>query len=311
MLDKCAEPPFYRDGNHTVYLVDKDSKYFPHNLDECILDRDLFKDRAIKNHYGKWEQSLVGSRECIYNCAFCGGSRYANNNSVARSRSRQSISQEIKEILRIEPYIESIRILDDLFLKNRDSLLQAISIFNDYPEIHWRGMAHVNSLSGCQDLYVELKKSGCDELFIGIESGSSTIRERIHKSGTNEDVIYVVSELLKVGIDVKGYFICGFPKETADELTETVMLAKKIKSFAVQLSGNFRATAFQFRPYHGTELYDQLKTEGRLLDQYHIEANTAAKKQYSFVVDNYSNVDNAILQKSIDEIMNGAMNDAK
>lgn len=311
LLNKCVEPPFYRDENHTVYLVDKDSLYFPWNLDESILDRELFKGRAIKNHYGKWEQCLIGSRECIYNCAFCGGSRYANSNSVARSRSPQNISQEIKEILQIEPYIDSIRILDDLFLKNRESLLQAIAIFNDFPKMHWRGMAHVNSLLGCQDLYGKLKESGCDELFIGIESGSLAVRERIHKSGTNEDVIYVVSELLKVGIDVKGYFICGFPEESAEELAETVMLAKEIKSLAMQLSGNFRATAFQFRPYHGTELYDRLEKAGALLEQYHIEANTAAKKQYSFVVDNYSNVDNVFLRKSIDEIMNGAVNDAK
>lgn len=303
LLNTCKEDPIYEKEMQKVYMVDKTSAYYPRKLDEYVLDRELFKDRAILNHYGKWEQCLIGSRECMYNCAFCGGSRYANVNTTVRTRSSESIIREINEIISLDHRIESIRILDDLFLRNRQNVLQAIKIFNYFPNVNWRGMAHVKSLLNAKDLFEKLRDSGCKELFVGIESGSSVIRERIHKDATVEEVIDVIKGLLEVGIDVKGYFVCGFPDETESQIMETVQLASKIKIIAQAVRGNFRATAFQFRPYHGTEIYDYLYKEGKIIDGYQNVKNTSSKMQYSFIVKNYSDVDDSLLKKSIDAIV--------
>ena len=305
LLNTCKEAPFYEKENQMVYMIDKSSIYYPRKLDEYILDRELFKSRAILNHYGKWEQCLIGSRECMYNCAFCGGSRYANANTTVRTRSSESIIREVKEIIGLDHRIESIRILDDLFLTNRQNILQAIKIFNNFSNVNWRGMAHVKSLLNTKDLFEKLRDSGCDELFIGIESGCSVIRERIHKDATVEEVIEVIKGLLEVGIDVKGYFVCGFPDETESQIMETVQLANKIKEIAQGVTGNFRATAFQFRPYHGTEMYDCLYKEGKIIDGYQNVKNSSSKMQYSFVAENYSDVDDLFLKKSIDTIVRG------
>ena len=302
LLKKCVEQPIYQKANQSVYRVDKYSVYYPQNLDKYILDRRLFKDRAILNHYGRVETCLIASRGCIYNCAFCGGGRYANANSDVRVRSSESIIGEIRDITSVNPQIRSIRILDDLFLKNRYSILQAIEMFDCFHKIHWRGMAHINSFIKNMDLLENLKNSGCDELFIGIESGSPEIRKMIHKVGAVEDVINVISGLLKVGIDVKGYFICGFPHESELQIIETVRLAKRLKKISQSSIGNFRTTAFQFRPYHGTELYDQLISEGKLIREYSVDNCTSSKKQYSFIVDNYSAVDELFLKECIREI---------
>lgn len=302
LLKKCVEKPIYQKANQSVYRVDKYSVYFPRDLDKYVLDRGLFKDRAILNHYGRPEDCLIGSRGCIYNCAFCGGSRYANANSDVRVRSSENIINEIQNITNVNLQIQSIRILDDLFLMDRCRILQAVHIFSGFHKIHWRGMAHVYSFLKNMDLLENLKNSGCDELFIGIESGSSEIRKMIHKVGTVEDVINVISRLLEVGIDVKGYFICGFPNESKSQIIETVRLANTLKNISKKLTGNFRTTVFQFRPYHGTELYDQLISDGKLIREYCIGNGTSSKKQYSFIADNYSAVDEQFLKKCITEI---------
>lgn len=51
LLKKCVEQSIYQKANQSVYRVDKYSVYYPQNLDKYILDRGLFKDRVLRNHY--------------------------------------------------------------------------------------------------------------------------------------------------------------------------------------------------------------------------------------------------------------------
>ena len=254
------------------------------------------------NHYNRYESSIITSRGCIYNCAFCGGSVYANSSSYVRMRNIDNIKTEIQRIIEINPNVESIRVLDDLFLLNRERIFDAIKIFNCFSKIHWRAMAHINTFLKSLDLIEELKKSGCDELFVGIESGDEKMRRLIHKQGTVNDVINVIIALLQADIDVKGYFICGFPNESKKQMDKTVELALQIKKISKETLGNFRATAFQFRPYHGTELYDELKRNNKIMDKYYLENETSSKKQYSYIAGNYSNVDEDYLKNNIRRI---------
>lgn len=76
--------------------------------------------------------------------------------------------------------------------------------------------------------------------------------------------------------------MCGFPKETEDDLEQTLQLAEEIKQYAVCAKGKFRAVAFRFRPYHGTELYDQLIRENCTMKDYETRMQKGTKMQYNF-----------------------------
>lgn len=305
ILNNCIENPIATEGSFSVYRVDSNSVYYPKDLDAISLDRTLFCGREIKNRFGLLESCIVASRGCIYNCAFCGGAQDSNPNITPRYRSCPNISNEIKAIIQLSPATKSIRILDDLFLRDRKSIIDACNIFDAFPQIHWRCMAHVQSFINNLDMIGALKKSGCDEVFIGIESGSPEIRRKIQKAGSIEDVIRCVESLLQVGISVKGYFICGFPGETAQQINETVNLALMLKRIEGSLNASFRASAFQFRPYHGTKLYNEIIASG----QHPIFTNgdelTSTKKQYNFSSGNYSCISNDVLAKSIHAIITG------
>lgn len=301
---KCKQLPYYKSGKNQVMAVNKNSVYYPGNLDHVLLNRGLFRRRGIYNHYGRIEHCIIASRGCIYNCAFCGGSIYANPNITPRVRSNENIITEIKGILACNPEVESIRILDDLFLRNRTSIVNAVSIFNNFPQLHWRCMAHVKSFIGNFDLMDDLKNSGCDEVFIGIESGNPEVRALINKQGSVANVVEVVNALLTWGIDVKGYFICGFPGETMQQLKDSVSLASSLKRIAKDTKGSFRAVAFQFRPYHGTQLYDQLvKDQGNTVTYYLQRGSIARRRQYNFTAGNFSKVADEILENCIKQIM--------
>ena len=80
----------------------------------------------------------------------------------------------------------------------------------------------------------------------------------IHKTDNIDTIIKSIERVLKIGINIKGYFICGFPNETVADLRQTYELASKLTDSAKNHKGKFRNSTFQFRPYYGTELYDEV-----------------------------------------------------
>ena len=288
----CVETPIQSVVNNKAYIVNNNSIYFPKNISDIKINREYLSDEIIINHYGEKEASIITSRGCPYNCAFCGGARSLNLDIAIRNRTEESISNEISEILSIYPEVSSIRILDDLFLKNRSSFISAYNIFGKFTNISWRGMIHTLSLLNSSDLINILCESNCRELFIGIESGSESIRKRINKLGTSSDILFVAKTILESGIDLKGYFIFGFPDETKKDFDATYNLAYKIKEISMKTKGSFRTSVFQFRPYHGTQLYNQIIQNNSHL-KHNIKQNKDisifhGRNQFNFSSGNYS-----------------------
>ena len=285
--------------NRKVYCVDANSIYFPTDISNIKLDRSFFKDRRTKNIYGKYEEVIVTSRECLYNCAFCGGARSLNKNVPVRTRNEQDIIEELKQIQKMHPGTQSIRILDDLFLKNKESIEMAIRIFKQFP-FEWRAMAHIKSLQGSEELFSQLEKSGCRELEIGIESGNEDMRKIIHKVGTSTEIYEGISKILESGINVKGYFMYGFPNETKEQCKDTYILAAKLAECAKNKKGKFRTSAFQFRPYHGTELYNKLNKK---ITYKHNDSLDVLKgrSQFNFMAENFSACSQEFINKIVIE----------
>lgn len=73
----------------------------------------------------------------------------------------------------------------------------------------------------------------------------------------------VVRRLTERGINVKGYFILGFPTETEAEIDATVRLVHDLWELTDPLPGRFRASAFEYRPYPGTPDWQRLMGTGR------------------------------------------------
>ena len=214
----------------------------------------------------------------------------------------ESVKHEIAEICDLYPDLKSIRILDDLFLRNETSISQAADIFQEFPQLHWRGMVHILSLIKCLDKIKLLKSCNCKELFVGIESGSNTVRKRINKLGDISSVIAVIRELLINGIDVKGYFMYGFPDEIQEDMEETYKLAYELSNISKECEGTFRPSVFQFRPYHGTRLYNEILERGIDIPNCHYNSSIytlQGRSQFNFCSGNYSGVSDKILEEYI------------
>lgn len=302
VLGTCNQHPEVNKNQKYVFRVNKESQYFPKDISNIFLNRKYLGNEIIINHYGQKEVAIITSRGCAYDCAFCGGARSLNKDVITRIRTEESVILEIKEILAAYPDIQSVRILDDLFLRNSRSIDMANNIFLRFPQLSWRGMVHALSLVGNIEKVNELRKGKCKELFMGIESGSEKMRKKINKLGSPDDVITVSRAILKNGIDLKGYFIYGFPGETKEDFKKTYELASKIKEISHTTPGPFRTSVFQFRPYHGTQLYNEILQTTGIIHGCEINKSISqfeGRLQFNFDFGNYSMESDELLNEYI------------
>jgi anaerobic magnesium-protoporphyrin IX monomethyl ester cyclase len=267
------EAPFQQENKFRAFKVDGGSKYFPSDISNIPLNRSFFLNEPVKHPFGFLEANIVTSRGCIYSCTFCAASRVLNREFPIRERSNESIIKELGEVKTKFPKVNSIRVLDDLFLKTKENVQKAIDVFSNF-DFQWRSMAHVNTFNNVDlSTLKALKGSGCNELFIGIESGSPKVLRSIKKAHDLNLIVDNLTRVLKAGIDIKGYFIYGFPDEKQEDMEQTYQLAVTLRNVSIECNARFRTSVFQYRPYHATAIYNELQEKGLDLNAEQIAPN--------------------------------------
>jgi radical SAM superfamily enzyme YgiQ (UPF0313 family) len=198
--------------------------------------------------------SLITSFGCPYNCVFC-----ASRTIGGRGITFREVEDVIAEIdyLRETYDIKRIVFLDDSFLASRKRavrLLQAIG--ERYNDLRWNA-ATVSVWHLDDELLEIMKKSGCFQLTLAIESGSQRVLEEIIRKPLKLDTVEpVVKKCKELGIDVAGSFVIGFPGETWEEIRMTFAFADAID---LDLAHFHMAT-----PLPMTDLYNLAKDRGLL-----------------------------------------------
>lgn len=231
-----------------------------------ILDRRFLADDPYRTDDGRLESAVVGSRGCPYDCSFCGAARSANPGEGWRMRAPGSILRELDE-LREQHEVDAVRFVDDLFLAHPRFMDHCLSLFEREgvaDRLVWDATGRINVLSRASDeLFDLMVRAGCREVALGVESGSERVLGYMGKRITPAMTESVVRRLTERGIKVKGYFILGFPTETIQELEATERHVHRLWKIADETGGNFRASAFEFRPYPGTPEWHRLVATGR------------------------------------------------
>lgn len=196
------------------YIKDLDSLPFP---DYGLID---FKEYGYPlDDIGKRHAaiSMITSRGCPFTCSFCCKSE---SRKYVRFRSVKNIADEIEKNYSISHGEYSF--LDDAMTinqKNAGALCK--EIINRKLKISWVAQIRADNLN--LELAILMKKSGCRELFIGVESGDQRIRnEIIKKKVSDEDIFQVVRFCRIVGIRSSIFLMLGFPSEGKEEIEKTV-----------------------------------------------------------------------------------------
>lgn len=244
------------------------------NLDELpIVDQSLYVSKPVRKYSQNIdgrivdlkEVSLYITRGCPFSCTFCSSPMmhpFLPEFGVEKY-SRPRIEKVIEEIkLQIEKLgINSLHFVDDLAFATKKHLVEFCERLKEEKfsqKIFWRMMSRIDFLDNLPDEQLELaKKAGLWRLGIGIESGDQTILNMINKKIKVEQIEGVLSRLKEKGIDVKTFFMMGYPGETKEQLSSTQKMIIELtqKKLINELA------LFQLKPYPGTKLFQSLEND--------------------------------------------------
>lgn len=199
---------YYRDGDRILQtsLAREDNP-----LEENMVNWDLFADRAGEHVNARTSIS------CPFSCSFCGFPEHAGKYRVA---GLQAVEKELNRLNRIES-VESVQFIDDTFNvpKERFKEILRMMIRNKY-KFRWH--SHYRCQFADRETVELMKESGCEGVFLGIESGSNKILKIMNKAATVEKYLAGVQLLKEYDILTYGSFIIGFPGETDETVAETL-----------------------------------------------------------------------------------------
>jgi len=206
-----------------------------------------FKDRAI---------SMITSRGCPFNCNFC--SVHLHMGKMFRAHSVNYVINHIEHV--VNRYgVKTIFFEDDNLtfdLKRFEAICD--KILERGIRFNWETPNGIRGDYLTFNLLKKMKKSGCQSVFFGIESGDQFVLDNIIDKSLNLKEVVKVAKMCKdIGLKTAAFYIIGFPGEKKENMLKTVELALRLKrDFDVGMLLHVAT------PSCGTRLYEECKKKG-------------------------------------------------
>lgn len=195
---------------------------------------------------------IFTSRGCPYSCNFCASCNVWTRE--IRLRSPDNVISEVKTIL--EKYnINEFFFFDDTFTFDRARVAKICDLIcTEGLKISWGCYTRLDALD--KELLEKMKISGCNVVSVGIETYDDKRLKEIKKGFDVSAMIDKVKLIRKNNIRVSGFVMLGFPDGTKEDFTN-------LKKFINKIGIDFPDMSIT-TPYPGTELYENLKKEGKI-----------------------------------------------
>lgn len=199
------------------------------------LDEIPFPDRkAIKNERNIQQTvhdegikitSVLSSRGCPYQCSFCCSHTLWGRR--IRFRSAANTLAEVEQLVK-DWGIEFLKFADDTFTANKQRVIEFCDLkMARGVKIPFGANAHVNTID--ENVLDHLARSGCQEMWFGVESGSPRILADIHKHTDIPRMKEAFRLAKKHGMRTRAYFILGMPNETLEDIALTERLCDELQ----------------------------------------------------------------------------------
>lgn len=224
------------------------------NLDELPMPAwDLIEIENYRaewvSHHGYFTLNMATTRGCPFKCNWCAKPIYGNRYN---SRSPQHVVRELS-FMKAQFNFDYIWFCDDIF-GLKPGWVQEFA-----KEVKQAGLSFGFKIQSradllCKDDTVEaLANAGCDEVWIGAESGSQKILDAMDK-GTKLEQIYESCKKMKAHEIKPALFLqFGYPGENKEDIKATIAMMLEIMPANIGVSVSY--------PLPGTVFYENVKAE--------------------------------------------------
>jgi radical SAM superfamily enzyme YgiQ (UPF0313 family) len=239
--------------NGTGELVKTERRGLMRDLDHLpfpsrdLIDTKQYRD-AWKASHGYFSLNLVASRGCPYRCNWCAKPIYGDSFSV---RSASLVAEEMRQ-LKYDFGAEHLWFADDIFgLKPKWVRELAAEVERLNAAVPFKMQSRVDLMT--PDNVSALRRAGCAEVWMGVESGSQKILDAMDK-GTRVDQVAKARENLRhEGIRACYFLQFGYPGETWHDIQNTIRLVRDTRPDDIGVSVSY--------PLPGTKFFERVQAQ--------------------------------------------------
>lgn len=213
-----------------------------------LINMEPYRNSWIK-HAGYFSINIATTRGCPFKCNWCAKPIYGNRYNT---RSPQNVIDELR-VLKANYRFDHIWFCDDIF-GLKPGWVNEFAGLLEKEHLHFRF-----KMQGRVDLLLQdniihdLARAGCENIWMGAESGSQKILDAMEK-GTTVQQIYDATRLLKKhGIHPSFFIQFGYPGETKEDIAKTITMINRLLPYEIGISVSY--------PLPGTGFYEKVKNQ--------------------------------------------------
>lgn len=205
--------------------------------------------KAWVDTYGYFSMNMGTTRGCPFKCNWCAKPIYGNRYNA---RSAEKVVAELKE-LKTKYNFDHIWFCDDIFglkpgwVKHFAELVNAAGL-----KFRFKIQSRADLLLKDEQIQ-PLAAAGCDNVWMGAESGSQRILDAMDKGTTTAQIAEATRLLKQYGIKPAFFLQFGYLGETMEDIKLTLDMVKRLVPADIGISVSY--------PLPGTRFYDMVKEQ--------------------------------------------------
>jgi anaerobic magnesium-protoporphyrin IX monomethyl ester cyclase len=198
-----------------------------------LIDLSVYRE-AWKRAHGFFSMNLIASRGCPFRCNWCAKPIFGDSYQLRPAR---EVAQEMR-LLRDKYGAEHLWFADDIFALNRHWVQEFAAAVEELScAIPFKIQARADLLTG--ETARALKRAGCAEVWMGVESGSQKVLDAMDKGLRVEEVVAARRHLRQEGILACYFLQLGYPGEGWEEIQKTISLVRETRPDDIGVSFSY------------------------------------------------------------------------
>jgi len=212
-----------------------------------LIDLSLYR-KVWREVHGKFSLNLIASRGCPFRCNWCAKPIFGDTYQL---RPAVDVANEMR-VLKEEYGADHLWFADDIFGLNRhwlEEFASAVERFNC--SVPFKVQARADLVT--EDAAQSLRRAGCAEVWMGVESGSQKILDAMGKGLRVEKVHAAREHLRREGIRTCYFLQFGYPGEQWKDIEKTVAVVRETRPDDIGVSFSY--------PLPDTRFYARVKEQ--------------------------------------------------